>query len=373
MDTRLQPTSLVNGRSRRGRRGATLGKPRSLPMAEWPQADRLGWEQACRPAQRLHRGGAASHLARVSQADIANRYGLYLDFLQRNGRLDPAMEAMTLVTPNNVNEFIAELQARVRSVTVWNSVYKLRRAAQLIAPAGDFGWLAEIERDIALVMIPRSKADRLVLAECLVEAGLVLIKEAEMFGKTPVARAMGVRNGLLIALLALHPIRIENFAALAIANTFVNVDGRWWLHVPADDTKSNLVDQRQVPEFITDAVNKYVNTHRMVLNCGNAEQAALWISSTTGRQMTTKNLGTLISKLTRQTIGVDVSPHLFRTAGVSTAAVYGGKYPHLGSALLGHRDPGVTEEHYNRATSLEAGDIYAAITEAYRSHPKSRE
>jgi hypothetical protein len=373
MDTRLQPTSLVNGRSRRGRRGATLGKPRSLPMAEWPQADHLGWEQACRPAQRLHRGGAASHLARVSQADIANRYGLYLDFLQRNGRLDPAMGAMTLVTPNNVNEFIAELQARVRSVTVWNSVYKLRRAAQLIAPAGDFGWLAEIERDIALVMIPRSKADRLVLAECLVEAGLVLIKEAEMFGKTPVARAMGVRNGLLIALLALHPIRIKNFAALAIANTFVNVDGRWWLHVPADDTKSNLVDQRQVPEFITDAVNKYVNTHRTVLNRGNAEEPALWISSTTGRQMTTKNLGTLISKLTRETIGVDVSPHLFRTAGVSTAAVYGGKYPHLGSALLGHRDPRVAEESYNRATSLEAGDTYAAITEAYRSRPKSRE
>jgi hypothetical protein len=221
---------------------------------------------------------------------------------------------MTLVTPDNVNEFIAELQARVRSVAVWNSVYKLRRAAQLIAPAGDFGWLAEIERDIALVMIPRSKADRLVLTERLVEAGLVLIKEAEMFGKTPVARAIGVRNGLLIALLALHPIRIKNFAALAIANTFVNLDGRWWLHVPADDTKSDLVDQRQVPGFITDAVDKYINTHRTVLNHGNAEQPALWISSTTGRQMTTKNLGTLISKLTRETIGVDVSPHLFRTA-----------------------------------------------------------
>jgi integrase len=88
--------------------------------------------------------------------------------------------------------------------------------------------------------------------------------------------------------------------------------------------------------------------------------------------MTTENLGTLISKLTRETIGVDVSPHLFRTAGASTAAVYGGKYPHLGSALLGHRDPGVAEEHYNRATSLEAGNTYAAITAAYRSRPKPR-
>jgi hypothetical protein len=64
---------------------------------------------------------------------------------------------------------------------------------------------------------------------------------------------------------------------------------------------------------------------------------------------------------------------LFRTAGASTAAVYGGKYPYLASALLGHRDPRVTDEHYNRATSLEAGDTYGAIAETYRSLPKRRE
>src|SRR5271169_3788611 len=230
MNTGVQPASLVI--RRRGRRGVPFGKPRSLPIVEWPNSDRLGWQEACRPGRRLQRGGAASHLVPVSQADIANRYGLYLDFLQRNGQLDPALGAVTLVTPDSVNKFVAELQARVRSVTVWNSVYKLRRAAQLIAPGSDFGWLAEIEKDIALVMVPRSKADRLVLTERLVEAGLVLIKEAEMFGKTPLARAVDVRNGLLIVLLALHPIRIRNFSALTIAESFVNVDGRWWLYVP---------------------------------------------------------------------------------------------------------------------------------------------
>lgn len=118
----------------------------------------------------------------------------------------------------------------MRSVTVWNSVYKLRRAAQLIAPSADFQWLTEIEKDVALLMIPRSKADRLVLTERLVEVGLTMIKEAEMFGKSALARAAGARNGLLIALLALHPIRVKNFAALAIAETFIKVDGRWWLH-----------------------------------------------------------------------------------------------------------------------------------------------
>jgi integrase len=368
MDVEPQPANLVPDSRGRGQRDATSAKPRSLPFAKWPAADRLGWAEACRPAQRLKRGGAASHLATVSQDDIANRYGLYLDFLNRNGRFDPAQNAMALVTPDDVNGYVAELQARVRSVTVWNSVYKLRRAAQLIAPDANFGWLTEIEKDVALVMVPRSKADRLVLSERLVEAGLILIREAEMFGKTALARAVGIRNGLLIALLALHPIRIKNFAALTIADTFINIDGRWWLHIPSGDTKSHRVDERQVPEFITAAVNSYVKTHRAVLCRGDAGNLALWVSSTTGRQLTTKNLGTLISKLTRETIGVDVSPHLFRTAGASTAAVYGGNHPHLASAVLNHRDTHVTEEHYNRATTFSAGDEYALITQFYREH-----
>jgi integrase len=370
MDTRLQQAPPFTDNRRRGRRSVPAGQPRSLPIAEWPAADRLGWQQACQPAQRLRRGGVASHLAPVSQADIARRYGLYLDFLHREGRLDPAKGAMTLVTPNNVTDFIAELQARVRSVTVWNSVYKLRRAAQLISPEADFAWLAEVEKDIALRMVPRSKADRLVLTERLVEAGLTLIREAEMFGKTAFARALGARNGLVIALLALHPIRIKNFAALTIADTFVNIDGRWWLHVPSDDTKSHRVDQRQVPEFITDVVDHYINVQRPVLCRGNTGHSALWISSTTGRRFTAKSLGTLISKITRKTIGVDVSPHLFRTAGASTAAIYAGNHPHLASALLAHRDQRVTDEHYNHAIGLSAGEDYGKITELYRNEPK---
>jgi integrase len=321
--------------------------------------------EALRPAQRLKRGGAASNLAPVSQADIANRYGLYLNYLQRNGRLDPKGNAATLATLDDVQGFVAELQSRVRSVTVWNSVYKLRRASQLIAPSADFGWLAEIEKDVALVMMPRSKAERVVLTERLVDAGLTLIQEAEMFGKTALARAAGVRNGLLIVLLALHPIRIKNFAALKIADTFVKVGERWWLHIPSKNTKSHQVDDRQVPEFVTEVVNTYVETHRPVL-CRGIEQRALWISSTTGRQLTTKNLGTLISKITCEAIGVDVSPHLFRTAGASTAAVYGGDRPHLASALLNHHDRRVTEDHYNRASSISAGEEYAQIAGLYR-------
>jgi hypothetical protein len=58
---------------------------------------------------------------------------------------------------------------------------------------------------------------------------------------------------------------------------------------------------------------------------------------------------------------VDVSP-LFRTAAASTSTIYGGDTPHLASALLQHKDPRVTEEHYNRAISMSAVLDYAGIT-----------
>jgi integrase len=90
-------------------------------------------------------------------------------------------------------------------------------------------------------------------------------------------------------------------------------------------------------------------------------------ASTTSRPLTTKNIGTLISKITFETLGVDVSPHLFRSAAASTAAVYGGNTPYLASALLNHTDPRVTEEHYNRASSVGASKIYAGITNTFLS------
>ena len=83
------------------------------------------------------------------------------------------------VTPENVDAYLAELKDRVSSTTVHGSICKLRRAAQYMAPGRDFAWLAEIGKDLALVARPRSKFDRLVMTEVLVEAGLTLIHEAE--------------------------------------------------------------------------------------------------------------------------------------------------------------------------------------------------
>ena len=216
------------------------------------------------------------------------------------------------------------------------------------------------------MMQPRSKFDRLVLTTRLVEAGMTLVVEAERFARYDLARARGVRNGLMVAVLALCPIRLKNFAGLEVGHTFKEVDGSWWIALPGHLTKSRRPDERRVPAWLNRHIDVYLTQSRRVLLGSRPPTNALWISSTTGGRLTTKNLGTLISKITLETIGVDVSPHLFRTAAASTAAAYGGNTLHLASAVLNHTDPRVTEEHYNRATSIGAGRIYAEIISSFR-------
>ena len=77
-----------------------------------------------------------------------------------------------------------------------------------------------------------------------------------------------------------------------------------------------------------------------------------------------------IKTTTLSTVGVDVSPHLFRTSGASTAAMRAGANPHLATALLHHTDPAVTNEHYNRASSLTAA---SSLRDVLRSYTKVRD
>jgi len=301
-------------------------------------------------------------MKQITLSDLARRYGYFLDFLDRSARLNRDATPAGQVTPEDVASYIEELGARVSSVTTYGSIYKLRRASQLLDPQRDFEWLIELEKDLALVMQPRSKADRLVLSEVLVECGLTLMTEAESSAAlSRLAKARQFRNGLMIAMLALHPIRLKNFASLEIGHDFVEIDGRWWIVLSSMATKEARPDERRIVEIIAPAVAKYLSSYRPVLTRKDSRSGALWISSINGQSMTYHAVAAAIERTTRMAIGVSVSPHMFRTSAASSAAVHAGHNPHLASALLHHRDNRVTEEHYNRASSLSAATAFGQL------------
>jgi site-specific recombinase XerD len=251
-------------------------------------------------------------------------------------------------------------------VTVQGSIHKLRRACELIDPTRDLSWLADIEKDLALVMRPRSKADRWVLTEVLVAAGLALVTEAENSRKlSQLAQARQVRNGLMVAMLAMHPIRLKNFADLEIGRNFIEIKGSWWIVLSASATKEGRPDERRIDDLLQPALDRYLKKHRPFLAGADQSTTALWLSSNDGAAMSYDGIERVLTETTRSTVGIAVSPHLFRTAIASSAAVHGGANPHLASALLHHTNSRVTEAHYNRASSLSAAERLRSITQGY--------
>ncbi len=364
---------------------------RSVPIAEWTIADRAAWERAIAPRARLRKGGAGAYLACITQDDLARRYGYFVDHLMRNDLLRSEAPAAGQVTPHCVESFVEELRSRVGSVTTANTIHKLRRAAQLLDPNRDFAWLAEIEKDFALIMRPKSKDHRIVDPDCLFEAGLVLVEEAaDNPALTPLRRARQVRNGVMIALLALCPIRLKNLAALELQTSFQRVGTRWWIVLDRKDTKSHRPDERRVPRDLDAAIETYLLVHRPVLAAAKTRGSTetfdppdrvasppttpapradpladitgpLWLTSNTGQRMTYSAVELTITETTRLALGVAVSPHLFRTCAATAIYTHAGDNPNLASGVLQHIDPTVTEEHYNRATSISAARQYAEI------------
>jgi site-specific recombinase XerD len=212
---------------------------------------------------------------------------------------------------------------------------------------------------------PRSKSDRWVLPERLIEAGLTLIEEAEHSQTmTKLVQAIQVRNGLMVAMLGFHPIRRKNFASLEIGRSLVKIRGRWWIVLSAVETKEKRADERRVNKLLIPFIDRYLDRYRPVLIWPDSPPSALWLSMH-GVRIADKYVATLIGATTLSTIGVKVSPHLFRTSAASAAAVYGGDNPYLGSAVLHNADPRVTLEHYNRATSPTAAENFRQLIRQY--------
>ena len=121
-------------------------------------------------------------------------------------------------------------------------------------------------------------------------------------------------------------------------------------------------EERPIPEWMNPYIDLYLNEARPVLlKRAKVPTIALWISSNTGAPMNAGDVGVIITQATEQTIGIGISPHLFRTADAATAAEARGDIPHLASALLGHKHARFTEEHYNRASSVQAASRYAEV------------
>src|SRR5262245_25318135 len=128
---------------------------RSLKPIEWPEADRLAWEAAKRPGQRLKAGGRAGHLRPASQSMLEKAYGQFLCFCERTGSLNRSANAAGHVEQVLIGMFLDELKIRVSSVSRAMWLQRIHRMAQLLAPERQYSWLREIVLELKDEQRPR--------------------------------------------------------------------------------------------------------------------------------------------------------------------------------------------------------------------------
>ena len=335
-----------------------------LPLQQWPEEDRRLWQAACAPADLLdEKIGARAKYSAISNRNAEKGYGRWLTFLCRT---DPACledAPANRITPERTQAYVDCLVGLQNSTAaILCRLQELGTVAKVMGPTQYWRFLNSMSSKIRARHKPVRDKSNLRLSDELLGLGLALIDKA--------TRAQGLtatllhRDGLLIAFLALVPLRMRNLAGLRIGRNMIDVSGTWSIALDARETKTHTPIELAWPEVLAAPLATYLDIHRPHLSSLVGRWArpiddALWVSSD-GSPMTEMAIYLRVCKNTRDAFGVAVNPHLFRDAAATTLAIADPGNVRVAAPLLGHRTFATTERYYQHAKSLQAHRQYIA-------------
>ena len=193
--------------------------PKHLPKLLWPDEDRRRLDAAFAPGDLFDEDAPpGGHLAAGTRRHIETGYRRWLGFLSVFHPGDLSLGAEERITPQRVRDFVTLLQKEVRDSTIASILDGVYCAARLIAPALDWVWLASVERNMHARSMPLDRLEQLQAPWDICDLGLSLMDEARDRPADPhFVREVAFRDGLVLALLSLWPIRRRSIAALTIA------------------------------------------------------------------------------------------------------------------------------------------------------------
>jgi integrase len=335
---------------------------RSMPVVEWPRADRAVWQAALMPGDLLDEGGIRARYAPETNSKLARNYGRWLTWLSRQGLLDEPASPAARITLERVKAFVADMAKINATGTLLARLQALYEMAQVLDGGRDWRWIRRIEASVRSRHVPaRSKRERLVSAADLLGLGCALMAEAPAL-PTDRLRAMSFRDGLIIGVLAARPLRLKNLTGLSLEHSLVRRGEVWWLDIPAAETKTHEAIEVPWPESLNAALATYLDVYRPIL-CQLRHRwtrdidNALWVS-THGSPMGERALYDVIVGRTGAAFGRPINPHLFRDCAATTIAIADPKHVRVAARVLGHRSLATTERYYNQAQAIEAARHY---------------
>ena len=342
----------------------------SLLLHTWPAADRDAYAAACRRGDPFEEGGGASYWRPATHVARVWAYGRWLGHLQRRSVDLEAEAGPERLTQERVASYVRCLREHCTSVSVANALANLHAFMRAVWPGQDWRWLSGMcRREQRLAEPVRNKAARIVPQEELLQLGCELMRQAEALPMPalgsvgPTHPALRFRDGLLIALLAMRPLRRRNLVELVVGSTIRHADDGWAIVLPGTITKNHTPLAQSVPAVLVPPLEAYLAFYRPHLaavhgrgpasTLAHPPGGALWLSRW-GAPLTAGGASAAVEQHTRAHFGWHVNCHLFRDCAATSLAEDNPEHVRIAADLLGHRSFATTRRYYIAAGQRRA-------------------
>jgi integrase/recombinase XerD len=331
---------------------------RGLALHDWPEPDRIAWAEAIADGDIFDGRGPAAQWAKTTQDAAIAAYGRWLGFIATSEPLALAAHPVDRLTVERLAHYLDHLAETAGTVGRHMFLAKLRDAMRVMFPAKMPPHLPRLVAGLERECQPRSLAARVVTTPRLTALSKKLMKKA-VGTDGNITDVVTFRDGLMIGLLALRPVRRRTFSLIRAGTHLCQVGNEWRMIFEGSETKSGRPFEASVPEWIVPFLERYLREIRPMFPGANHHDG-LW-AGTKGRPLTDKAIYGIVIKRTRDAFGQPVNPHLFRACAATTIALLEPGRIGIARDLLAHVSLVTTHAHYNKANSIAASRLYANV------------
>jgi integrase/recombinase XerD len=332
-----------------------------LPFTRWPIEDRRRWDAAFQSGDLFDESGPGSRLAPATRQLRLESFGRFLGFLSAKHPKFMARSPEKRIDRRVVAEYVAWRRRSCGDVSLAADLGSLRGTLKLICPDTDWSWVQSIANRIAAAAPRPAQKYNLVTSERLYALGIKLmdsaVTAADAIGRVGTRHAVQYRDGLIISVLAMIPLRRGSLAALQVGRQLIKIGNHWELEIPAADTKTRRPLDYSIPKELSARVDLYLARFRGRIR-GSDKHAGLW-SSHHSIPMRPDSINVAVHKRTKKAFGFGVNLHRFRHAAASFWSAHDPVNVRGAKDLLGQASFATTEKHYIMAQSRLAGQALA--------------
>jgi integrase/recombinase XerD len=222
-----------------------------LPFADWPDADKVLWQQGEEPGDPFAMG-ANARLSPASRNRYFNGWRRFLGFLAINEPEALEIPPAERLCPDRVRRFARHLGETCSPTSVASGVEAVYGAARAMMPDADLAWLKKMKTRLYAAVPPRPEKRPAITSLQLLKLGQELMEEVrpKLATKLQLADAVQYRDGLIIAFAAFFPLRRRNIAALDLVRHFQQNGDACTIVIPRTETKTGTPIEFDIPSFM---------------------------------------------------------------------------------------------------------------------------